>query len=78
MVYIPLEKFYEKIQNCLQQFLVSQVKVKSIAFKILYSRDFSDDGSNKRGKEGKAIYCFELLLQELDEDLSQTCPWRIC
>ena len=46
-----------------------QVKLNSIAFKKLYNIDFSDDGSNQRDKEEKTIYCFELFLQDLEEDL---------
>lgn len=47
----------------------SKVKLNSIAFKKLYNIDFSDDGSNQRDKEEKTIYCFELFLQDLQEDL---------
>ena len=35
----------------------------------MYNIDFSDDGSNQRDKEEKTIYCFELFLQDLEEDL---------
>ena len=62
--------FLEKVQHCLQEILGnSKVKLNSTTFKKLYNIDFSDDGSNQRDKEKKTIYCFELYLQDLEEDL---------
>ena len=47
----------------------SQVKLNSVTFKKLYTIGFSDGGSNQRDKEEKTIYCFELFLRDLEEDI---------
>lgn len=46
-----------------------QAKLNTVAFKKLYNVDFSDDGSNRRDSEERTIYCFELFLQDLEEQV---------